>query len=704
MKSQADALLHVAEGICKDILLTYPALEGCLSKDFDRLALYCRTRGLKFFTLDLPNLDTLLLEGLEVGRLVLHGPVSRQVSSKIRVPKLFRGLWLRVFDNSACLRQDVDVNAIFFLRVLCTLGKKIAVECSERRVKAAVRAYHDIEWRLRSPTLDWAGNGFLDDYESSRYRHLGDSVYQPIQVPGFLPEVSSQEELQLEDRVPDMGTYRLLDQVQRVADLISDDLGIYDPIWFSTEREMNSRGIGFRHGTGAVAERILPHRRSDEWTWSAKLERVFQFRLCGTSAGSNIDIPNSHEPPSRLMAVPKTAKGPRLIASEPTSHMWCQQGMLAFFEDRLRAGICSSFIDLRDQQKSGDMVLQASLDRSLATVDLSDASDRLTCWTVERIFRGNPSVLNALHAARTRYIRDDISDIPSFLLTKKFASQGTAVTFPVQSIVFLCIALGVCLDGTVTRDSIRKLRGRVRVYGDDIIIPKYGYVRLIRVMEALQLKVNKAKSFVNGHFRESCGVDGYMGYDVTPVKPKTLVADSPASRQAVMDTSNNLFNKGLFYASDSCRSLLPARIQRGLRIVGVNDAGSAGLTSFCGGDESHLATRWNQRYHRVEVRVWSVRTRTRKETREGWSTLLDFFASKRNPEKARISSEFVDTRKASDGFSWEPSCYPARLNFGRSVETSPVSFTAGKRTRKGSNLQSRRLDPSWSRQVVRNNA
>jgi len=441
--------------------------------------------------------------------------------------------------------------------------------------------------------------------------------------------------------------------------LISDDLGIYDPVWFATSREIDSRGIGFRHGTGAVAERVHRHHRSDRWTWPAKLENVFQFELCGKTVGADVETPSVHEPPSRLMAVPKTAKGPRLIASEPISHMWCQQGMLAFFEDRLRAGICSKFIDLKDQGKSGDLVLQASLNRKLATVDLSDASDRLTCWTVERIFRGNPSILNALHAARTRYIRDDISDEVGFLKPKKFASQGTAVTFPVQSIVFLCIALGVCLDGTVDRESIRKLRGQVRVYGDDIIIPRHGYVRLIRVMEALQLKVNTAKSFVNGHFRESCGVDGYMGYDVTPIKPKTLVADSPASRQAVLDTINNLFNKGLFYASDSCRDLLPARLRRELRIVGRNDAGSTGLTSFVGGNESHLRTRWNSRLHRTEVRVWSIRDRTRKETREGWSTLLEFFASKRDPAKARISSEYVDTRKASDGFSWEPSRYLA---------------------------------------------
>jgi hypothetical protein len=265
MKSQADSLLHVAEGIRKDISLAYPALKGSLSKDFDRLALYCRTRGLAFFTLDLPNLDSLLIEGLETGRLALSGPISKWVSSKIRVPRLFSGLWLRVFDKNACLRQDADVNAIFFLRVLCTLGKKIAVECSVDRVKAAVGAYHDIERRLRPPTLDWGGDRLLDGYEDSRIRHLGDCAYQPRQVYDFLNQGALQEELfEVESYPLGEGMYRLLCQIQQVADLVSERIGIYDPIWYSTKSEMNSNGFGFRHGTGAVSERIPRTRRSEE--------------------------------------------------------------------------------------------------------------------------------------------------------------------------------------------------------------------------------------------------------------------------------------------------------------------------------------------------------------------------------------------------------------------------------------------------------
>jgi hypothetical protein len=155
MKSQANALLHVlTEFLLGDVLSAYPALEG-IDLDVKRIALYCQTRGLALFTLDLPNLDAILLDGLENGRLRLSGPLTRRVSKKVKVPRLFSGLWLRVFDRDACLRQEVDITALYFLRQIACLGKKISVECSEDRVEAVLEEYHNVERELRRPSLDW---------------------------------------------------------------------------------------------------------------------------------------------------------------------------------------------------------------------------------------------------------------------------------------------------------------------------------------------------------------------------------------------------------------------------------------------------------------------------------------------------------------------------------------------------------------------
>jgi hypothetical protein len=665
MKSQVNALLHVLQGLRKDVLAAYPDLEG-VDRDFARIASYSQTRGLGFFTLDLPHLDSLLLRGLEDGRLTLEGPLTCAVSKRVQVPRIFSGLWLRVFDNRSCLRQDADVTAIFFLRQLCCLGKKLEVECSPDRIQQSVEKFHDVERALRAPTLQWKRDKL--DIEARRYSlHLGDCISDSNFCDTPLGR-SLERETNPEEYAQNYQDRCLLDRIQQVADLIVSTWDHFDPIAFSGWLEENGLGTGFKHGKGAVAERVPQEEKSNFRSWSAKLQAKFPYEYCGRTAGAPMERPINHELASRLMCVPKTAKGPRLIASEPASHMWCQQLIWKWLQLQLRKSVFKHFIDFHDQSKSGDLVLKASLDKSLATVDLSDASDRLTCWTVERLFRTHSSFLDGLHAARTRYLRDEISREMSFLSLRKFASQGTAATFPVQSLCFLAIALGSVIKGPINKKSVTEMRGRVRVFGDDIIIPSYGYARLCRAMDLLQLKVNMTKSYVNGHFRESCGVDGFCGYDVTPVKPRSIAADSPAERQALVDTSNNLFSKGLWNASESLKSMLPPRIRRGLRIVDKRSVGFAGLTCFSGSDESHLITRWNSRLHRNEVRVWTLSVRTQERDRQGFSTLLDFFASVHNHEHARIVSLCRKSQKTRDGFLWEPTNSDARV-YSRSETT-----------------------------------
>jgi len=706
MKSQVNALLHVAEGILTDILRAYPALEESLSKDMDRLRLNCQTRGLECFTLDLPALESSLLMALETGRLSVEGPMSKLVSKTTRVPRFLSGLWLRVFDDSANLRHEVDVNALFFLRCLLTLGKRIEVVPTDDRIQAKVGEYHDIERSLRLPSFDWTadrlhlkrkptptfvgGRHSLGRNDHRDHCSRGVSLQEPetadvgdsVRIANEIRHLSSDlgsvhlvqaldhirplerdwtglfhrelTETELQEQAEDSAT---LTKIQQVADVLFGSFEPFDADWFSTSLWMEGKGSGFRHGPGAVAERRQNWEKSKFTNWPHKLQGAFPHSLCGTTPYSGVVRPPNHEVAARLIAVPKTAKGPRLIAAEPASHQWCQQLLLRFLFVQCEAHLGEHFIDFKDQGKSGAMVLRASLDRELATVDLSDASDRLTCWTVERIVRKNPSLLHALHAARTRYIRDEISDVQSFLELRKFASQGTATTFPIMSLVMLCIALGVTFGKheVVTMTSIMRRRSQVRVFGDDIILPSHGYVRLVRAMNLLQLKVNVAKSYVSGSFRESCGSDGYLGFEITPVAPKTLVVDSPASCQAVVDTSNNLFNKGLFYASHAASSLIPISVRKYLRVVGRNEAGSNGLTSFCGGDEHHLIKRWNRRLHREEVKVWTTYAVKDLKDRSGdIESLLDFFARAYTPRNPRIVSEYLDVRKTKARLLWEP--------------------------------------------------
>jgi len=654
MKSQVNALLHVMSGIFSDLRSAYPSMRG-LDLDFKTLTLLSRSRGLGFYTLDLPHLDSLLLEGLETGRLPLSGPLSKAVSTRTNVPKFLSGLWLRVFDNHGCLRDGVDSLAILFLRQISCLGKRIATECSDDRIKATIGEYHGIERQLRLPSVGWDSDD-VDFENGADDRHFGESTaYSHSAYPVDLFSKAESPEERLNRRRENGRLEYLLDRVQQVADLIADAIGPFDSMDLSGSLEAEGRGTGLRHGPGAVAEGLGNHEKSSFPNWPHKLDNYFPFEFVGKTASSDLERPINHEVASRLICVPKTAKAPRLIAAEPTAHQYCQQLVWTFLRNRVGDLFQGSFINFRRQDLSSKLVIKASRDRSLATVDLSSASDRLTCWTVERAFRRNPSLLHALHAARTRYIRDNISDVPGFLNLRKFASQGSAVTFPVQSIVFLMLALGVSIRGPINWASIWALSNQVRVFGDDIILPTRGYAPLLAIMETLQLKVNASKSYVTGFFRESCGSDAYQGDDVTPVKPKTVMADAPAAIQSVIDTSNNLFQKGFWNASDKLLHLLPPHIRCGLRVVGPNAVGFSGLTSYVGSDESHLRKRWNSRLHRNEVRIWSLSGQVHKKTRGGYPSMLDFVSRPHNTEHARIVSDYGDTRKARGGFLWEPS-------------------------------------------------
>jgi hypothetical protein len=656
MKSQERTLLLVEEGLCKDVLLAYPQIEG-IGKDLVRITSSVKNRGLGFFTLDLPNLDSLLLKGLEKGRLVLEGPCSHARSKRIRVPRLFSGLWLRVFDKSGVLLEDVDVTAIAFLRQLCCIGKRIEVPCAPHRLKAIKDEYHGIESECRHPTLRW-GEDVLDP------DNRGYTVSFHDGTASDCPLVD-----RCESREPDgVEIRRLLSNLEHVCSRIAAAFGT-PCVEALSQGEGPDQGtiLGLRHGPGAVSDN---RRGNDKYAfpnWPEKLQHFFPFDRFGVLNLNHYferTYPSPHEPPSKLMQVPKTAKAPRLIASEPTCYQWCQQLLARFITDKLDKIFKGDFVTIRDQNPSRRMVVAASLDRSLATIDLSSASDRLSCWTVERVFRGNKILLELLHAVRTRWTVDHVvRGEQDFLLLKKFATQGSALTFPIQSVVFLCCALAVLPRERSLEDYRRKWGKSVRVFGDDIIVPRDRYADITRLLHYLGLKVNMDKSFHEGHFRESCGMDSYKGYDVTPSRPKSVISDTPTSWSALIDYTNNLFLKGYWHAAYALESTLPARFRKDLPVVGPG-CGIQGRASFCGRDISHLRRRENVHLHRDEVRIRVIQTRTLRKPSTGYTALFRFLnqrldgtseiISLERPSRPRLGSEFAVESKSREGFRWVP--------------------------------------------------
>jgi hypothetical protein len=190
----------------------------------------------------------------------------------------------------------------------------------------------------------------------------------------------------------------------------------------------------------------------------------------------------SSESPSKLISVPKELSGPRLIASEPVSHQWCQQVILDFLVSSVRRLPIAGSISFENQAPNGLMALEASHSQSHVTVDLSSASDRISCWHVERFFRRNPTLVSALHASRTRFLRNDIDKkSPKYHVLRKFSTMGSAVTFPIQTYMFTITCIGALLYARnlrATIKNIKELSREVRVFGDDIVIPVDGWPAL----------------------------------------------------------------------------------------------------------------------------------------------------------------------------------------------------------------------------------
>jgi hypothetical protein len=125
--------------------------------------------------------------------------------------------------------------------------------------------------------------------------------------------------------------------------------------------------------------------------------------------------------------------------------------------------------------------------------------------------------------------------------------MGSALCFPVEAMVFTTIIFAaIAYERRVPLDRklILSFRNKVRVYGDDIIVPVEYVLRVIQFLEAFGLKVNKDKSFWNGKFRESCGGDYYDGEWVTPIR---LRHDLPRSLADVDEVVGLVAFRNLLY-------------------------------------------------------------------------------------------------------------------------------------------------------------
>jgi len=462
-----------------------------VSRDSERISRRFEDEGDSFLTITLPKLAKSLEKGLATGLWPRHDYTAvRYVGG---LPVLLRGFLTRIFTPEGVLLSTPDPDSIWAVRQVCYLTHKVNRPTTPKRQRLAFDQY-------------WQTDAELSELEFS----LENSEHREV----FL----------------------------MFSHLFSGLLSKID-------RKIENLELIPKHGPGSTADRLKPIQKWDFGYWPDRLESVFpswKYRSNLTSMPLACPQPLETEIPVKVIAVPKTMSTPRIIAMEPATVQYAQQALKRELYNLVEATDLRLLMGFPDQERNQELARRGSLTGYLATLDLSEASDRLSWALVKFLFRPWPNVLEFLDATRSRVanVNDEVRPI------HKFASMGSALTFPVETMVFLAIASS-CQRRSADRryPSIRSLVNRVSVYGDDIIIPVRTAGSVVTRLENFGFRVNTSKSFWTGLFRESCGAEWYNGTDVSVVR---LRADLPRSRSDALLVSkavsfrNRCYNAGLW--------------------------------------------------------------------------------------------------------------------------------------------------------------
>lgn len=208
-----------------------------------------------------------------------------------------------------------------------------------------------------------------------------------------------------------------------------------------------------------------------------------------------------------LFTVPKSTTIDRVACKEPDMNMFMQKGVGNFIRKRLK----KFGINLNDQSINQRLSQVGSKDNSLATLDLSSASDSISTQLVYELLPLDWFLL--LDRLRCKITVIDGEEHENHM----FSSMGNGFTFELESLLFYAITRAVAY--------LRGVRGSISVYGDDIICPSVLAAPLETVLNYFGFLVNLDKSFSDGPFRESCGAHWYAGYAVTPFYHKSPITE-----------------------------------------------------------------------------------------------------------------------------------------------------------------------------------
>lgn len=336
-----------------------------------------------------------------------------------------------------------------------------------------------------------------------------------------------------------------------------------------------------------------------------------------------VDDPHKHPfklkkqdaPTSRFKFVPKTYGKPRGICIENLEIQYLQQALKKGLCDRLESyPLTKGKVNFKSQKVNGDLALSSSKTLEHASIDMSEASDRVSRDLVHYLFGGNDDFRNKLMSLSTRIIElpDEINFIREFP-TAKFAPMGSALCFPIMSLVHFALIRGI-ISEHCTPDKLDS----VYVYGDDIILPSEYVQAVYTYLPCFGMKLNENKSYYKSYFRESCGVHAYYGKCITPTYFKYVPTINMCDEDfmSLLVTEGQLYEKGWFHTASLLRDLILQRNKYGFKTMPyVSETSSIPgfIRSNClplGINTKNfkvLARRWNQDYLSYEFKTWVIR-------------------------------------------------------------------------------------------------
>jgi hypothetical protein len=537
--------------------------------------------GDSFLTITLPRFAKTLERAVESGVWPAHEPLGFKRHKGL--PTFMSGFLSRVFRQDGSLLDDPDVECIWAVRQVCYLSHKVERDCTPERVSAAFSQFI----RTDDELIGLPGRidrGRLEKFQATSNRLFGD-LFQKLDAR--------------------IAAYELIP----------------------------------KHGPGAVAESLSSLEKRDFRYWPERLESVFPYwrytRNSVYPASYPVLVPVDQEIPVRVISVPKTQSTPRIIAIEPSSVQYAQQGLKREIYEEIDSGPLSKVLGFQDQERNQLLAQKASVDGSLATLDLSEASDRVHWFLVRTMLERYPHLWDFVWATRSHR-----ATLPGGVTIplQKFASMGSALTFPIEAMVFTTLSLCGIEASRSRRLKVRELPGLLSVYGDDIVVPVDSVDLVVDWLEHFGAKVNRAKSFWSGRFRESCGAEYYAGTDVSVVR---LRHELPSSRDdaaeiaALVDFRNRCYRAGLWVMVGELDEELETLIRLPISRASLEDHdqskerfAKAGI-SYLNRDTFLPVTvkyvRYNPEYQRLERRVPVLAARARSYRVDDEPGLLEWF-------------------------------------------------------------------------------